>query len=60
MAENYLFNVAIGQNYSVYVGVGNHMGSSVYYVLYAKFSNQTDQMPNVTAGTPNPLQPLYM
>ena len=59
MAANYPFNIAVGQNYSVYVGVGNQLGSSAYYVLYVKFSNQTDQMPNATLGTPSSLQPLY-
>jgi hypothetical protein len=59
MAENYPFNVVAGQNYSVYVGVGNHMASSVYYVLYVKFKNQTEPLPNATIGAPSPLQPLY-
>ena len=59
MAENYPFNIAVGQNYSVYVDVGNHLGSSAYYVLYVKFGNQTDQMPNATLETPSILQPLY-
>ncbi len=59
MTENYPFNIETGQNYSVYVGVTNHMGSSVYYVLYLKFRNQTDQLPNATTGMPSPLQPLY-
>jgi len=59
MAENYPFNIVAGQNYSVYVGVGSQLGSSAYYVLYVKFGNQTDQMPNATLGTPSSLQPLY-
>ena len=59
MAENYPFNIVTGQNYSVYVGVGNQLGSSAYYVLYVKLGNQTDQMPNATLGTPSSLQPLY-
>ena len=59
MAENYPYDIAVNQNYSVYVGVGNHFGSSAYYVLYVKFGNQTDQMPNVTLGTPSSLLPLY-
>ena len=59
MAANYPSNIAVGQNYSVYVGVGNHVGSSAYYVLYVKFGNETDQMPNATLGTPSILQPLY-
>jgi len=59
MAEGYPFNVEAGQNYTVYVGVGNHMASSVYYVLYVKFRNQTEPLPNSTDGTPSPLPPLY-
>lgn len=59
MAENYPFNVAEGQNYSVYVGVGNHLGSSAYYVVYVKLRNQSDLLPNSTTASPSPLQPLY-
>ena len=59
MAENYPSNIAVGQNYSVYVGVGNYLGSSAYYVLYVKFGNATDQMPNDALGTPSSLPPLY-
>jgi uncharacterized membrane protein len=59
MAANYPFNIAVGQNYSVYVGVGNQLGSSAYYVLYVKFGNETDQMPNANLGTPSSLPPLY-
>lgn len=59
MMENYPFNIISDKNYSVYVGVGNHMGSSSYYTLYVKFRNQTDLLPNATSGTPSPLQPLY-
>ncbi len=59
MAENYPSNMAVGQNYSVYVNVGNHLGASAYYVLYVKLGNETDQFPNATSGTPSPLTPLY-
>ena len=59
MAENYPHNIAVGENYSVYVNVGNHLGSSAYYALYVKLGNQTDQLPNATRGTPSPLEPLY-
>ena len=48
MAENYPHNIAVGQNYSVYVNVGNHLGSSAYYTIYVKLGNQTDQLPNAT------------
>ena len=59
MAENYPYNIAVGKSYSVYVGVGNHLGSLAHYALYVKFGNQTDQMPNPTLGTPSSLSPLY-
>jgi len=58
-AQNYPFDIAVGQNYSVYVDVGNHLGSSAFYVLYIKLGNGTDQMPNATLGTPSSLHPLY-
>lgn len=59
MAEDYPFNVMEGQNYLVYVGVGNHLAASAYYVLYVKLRNQTELLPNATIGAPSPLQPLY-
>jgi hypothetical protein len=58
-AANYPFNIAVGQNYSVYVGVGNHLGSSAYYALHIKLQNHTDLLPNATTGEPSSLQPLY-
>ncbi|MGQ9552373.1 MAG: DUF1616 domain-containing protein [Candidatus Bathycorpusculaceae bacterium] len=59
MAEDYPFSVSAGEPYSVYLGVCNHMGSSAYYVVYVKFRNQTEPLPNATAGTPSPLPPLF-
>ena len=59
MAENYPSNVALAQNCSVYAGVTNQMGSSQYYVLYVKLLNQTDPLPDETAATPSPIQPIF-
>src|SRR5665648_53201 len=59
MTQNYPSNIAIGQNYSVYINVGNHLGSSAYYVLYVKLANATDQLPNSILGTPSSLTSLY-
>jgi hypothetical protein len=59
LAQNYPSNIAVGSNYSVYVNVGNHLGSSAYYVIYVKLANDTNQLPNTTLGTPSPLPPLY-
>lgn len=59
IAENYPFNVRAGDEYLVHAGVGNHMGSSVYYVVCVKFRNQTEPLPDATAGLPSPLLSLY-
>jgi len=59
MVEDYTFNVRVGERHQVFVGVGNHMGSSSYYVLYVKLRNQTQPLPNATESTPSPLPPLY-
>jgi len=59
MAENYPFNVRVGEQYSIYLGLGNHMGSSMYYVIYVRFRNQTQPVPNVTISMPSSLPSLY-
>jgi len=59
MAEDYPFNVVNNTVYNVFLGIGNHMGSSAYYMVYVKFRNQSEPLPNATAGTPSPLSPLY-
>jgi uncharacterized membrane protein len=58
-AANYPYNIGIGQNYTVYVGVGDQLGSSAYYTLYVKFGNKTDQMPDAALKTSSSLPPLY-
>jgi uncharacterized membrane protein len=59
MTENYPFNIAPFQNYSVYVGVKNNLGSSAYYVLYVKFGNETDLLSKTTHEKPSSIQPVY-
>lgn len=60
MAEGYPFNVRVGERQGpVYIGVRNHMGASQYYLIYAKFRNQTQPLPDVLASEPSPLSPLY-
>jgi len=59
MMEDYPFNVGVNESYSVFVGVGNHLGGSEYYLVYVKFRNQTQQLPNSTTSEPSPLPPLY-
>jgi hypothetical protein len=59
MLEGYPFNVSAGEFYKVYLGVGNHMGSLGYYRVYVKFRNQSEPLPNSTAGLPSPLEPIF-
>jgi uncharacterized membrane protein len=59
MAKNLPFNVVADQKYTVYLGVGNHLGESSYYVCYVKLRNQLEPLPNETAQTPSSIAPLY-
>jgi len=58
-AEDYPFNVTIGEQYRVFVGVGNQMGSSMYYIVYVKFRNQIQPLPDASSSKPSSLPPLY-
>jgi hypothetical protein len=53
------FNIKADVTYSVYLGVGNHMGSSCYYTCFVKLRNETEPLPNVTLGKPSSLPVLY-
>jgi len=44
-AEDYPFNVTAGEEYSVYLGVGNRLGYCAYYVVQVKFRNQSQPAP---------------
>lgn len=59
MIQDYPFNVDMNATYNVYVGVSNHMGSSAYYLVYVKFRNQIEALPNATSGTPSLVPPLF-
>lgn len=59
MAEGYPFNVSAGESYMVYLGVGNHMGGSVYYEVDVKFRNSIESLPNATSGETSPLPIVY-
>jgi uncharacterized membrane protein len=59
MAEDYPFNVKAGEDYSLFLGVGNHLGHSAYYLVYAKFRNQTQPLPNASSSEPSSLSSLY-
>lgn len=44
-AENYPFNITKSGNYTIYLGVGNHLGYCAYYMVQVKFRNQTQPEP---------------
>jgi len=55
--ENYPFNVSTVHTYCVFLGLGNHLGETAYYVVYVKFRNQTQLSANKTH--PSPVKPLF-
>jgi uncharacterized membrane protein len=59
VAEDFPFNVSAGEMYSVFVGVGNHMGSSEYYRVYVKVRNGSKSLPDGKGGLPSSLSPVY-
>jgi uncharacterized membrane protein len=59
MLEGYPFNVSAGEAYRVYLGVGNQMDDLNYYRVYVKFGNESELLPNSTAGLPSSLEPVF-
>jgi uncharacterized membrane protein len=59
MAEGYPFNVSAGGSYNVWLGVSNHLGGLSYYRVYVKFRNESELLPNSTAGLPSSLEPVF-
>ena len=45
MAEDYPYNVTRGQNYTVFLGVGDRLGYCGYYRVEVKFRNQSQPVP---------------
>ena len=45
MMEGYPSNVIPGQNYHLFLGVGNQMGGLEYYLIKVKLANQSDPLP---------------
>jgi hypothetical protein len=59
MAEDYPFNVSERGVYKIYLGVGNHMGGLEDYLVYVKFRNLTESLPDSVNGTPSVLEPVF-
>lgn len=59
MAEGYPFDIVTGTNYTLDVGVTNHLSTSAYYVLYIKLQNKTDVPSFMFTRTPDSLDASY-
>jgi len=59
MAEDYPFNVYTDESYDLFLGVGNHLGHSAYFLVCAKFRNQTHPLPNASGSEPSSLPSVF-
>ena len=59
MVENFPFNVQVGKESSLFLGVGNHLGNSAYYLVSVKFRNQTQPLPNINSSEPSSLPGIH-
>jgi len=57
--ENYPYNITLSQPTSFFLGVGNHLDRSAYYMVYVKLRNQTQPLPDSNTTTPSSVSPLY-
>jgi hypothetical protein len=58
-AANYPYNITSGQNYNVFIGIANHLGSCAYYQVKVKFRNETQSAPDNFDHTPSSMPSLY-
>ena len=58
-AQGYPFNITQGQNYTIYLGIGDRLGSGAYYVVEVKFRNQSQPGVNSSENTGSNMPPLY-
>jgi uncharacterized membrane protein len=58
-AENYPYNITSNEDYHVFLGITNHLGSSVHYQVEVKFRNELQSAPNSLTRTASTLPSLY-
>jgi len=58
-AEDYPFNVTRTAYYSVFLGIGNRLGHTAYYLVEVKLRNQTQSAPNSFNRTSSSLPSLF-
>lgn len=59
LMQDYPFDVQMNQPYQVYVGIRNHMRSTIHYMVYVKLRNLTQPLPDTINSKPSSLPPLY-
>ena len=59
MAEDYPFNVRAGEVYRFFLGLGNHMGGLEDYLVFVKFRNQSESLPDSVNGSASVLEPVF-
>jgi uncharacterized membrane protein len=59
MAEDYPYSINQNGNYTVYLELGNQLGSCVYYQVEVKFRNETQSAPDSLNRTASSLPSLY-
>jgi hypothetical protein len=59
MGEDYPFNITRGEDYGVFLGIGNHLSQCGYYMVEVKFRNATMSAPSTFNGTASSLPSLY-
>jgi uncharacterized membrane protein len=59
LAADYPVTVRSGDSFDLYLGVGNHLGHSTYYLVYVKFSGQPQLLPNLSTSGSSPLLSVY-
>jgi len=58
MAEGYPHSIVPDQKYTVYFGVGNHVGSLTYYLVNIKLLSDSERLPDVDAEADSPSEVL--
>ena len=57
-AEDYPFNITAGEEYRLFLGIGNQLGYAAYYKVAVKLSDQNQSRPDSFNRTPSTLPPL--
>lgn len=59
MAGGYPFDVSEGEEYSVFVGVGNHLGHSEFYRVCVKLTSSTEFLSDIEKNVASSMPCLY-